>query len=172
MGGFHHRELKGQYVASYNQQMQDIFRKYQEEVSPDPVDLRVVGAWALEQRLWAPRPVDIQSRFATDMADALREEYRIDKANRHYRSKLAVTITRDGRQGSLWGDIDSSPRAHVVKSVGQRRRQIVGDCVQVKVDVDHYNSSHPAEEQIMLELNFTDDVAEALIAAGIDDKAA
>jgi len=159
-------------MASYHLQMQDIFRKYQEEVSPDPVDLRVVGAWALEKRLWAPRPVDVQSRFAADMADALREEYRIDKANRHYRSKLAVTITKDGRQGSLWADIDTSPRPHVIKSVGQRRRQVVGDCVQLRMDVDHYNGGHPDEEQILLELNFTDDVAEALIGAGIDDKAA
>ncbi len=53
-----------------------------------------------------------------------------------------------------------------------RRRQIVGDCVQVKVDVDHYNATHPTEEQIPLELNFTEDVAEALIAAGVDDKVA
>lgn len=55
-------------MASYSQQMQDLFKRYQEEVSPDPVDLKIVGAWALANRLWAPRPVDIQSRFASDMA--------------------------------------------------------------------------------------------------------
>jgi hypothetical protein len=159
-------------VASYPQQMQEIFRRYQEEVSVDPVDPREVGAWAIANRLWAPRPVDMQSRFASDLAEALREEYRTDKAGRRYRSKVAVTTFKDGRQGSLWGDMDTAPRAHVEKSVGQRRRQVVGDCVQLRVDVDHYNENHPTEEQIPLELNFTDDVAEALVAAGITEEKA
>lgn len=156
-------------MASYPQQMQDIFKKYQEEVSADPVDLKVVGAWAIANRLWHPRPIDIQSRFARDMADALREEYRIDKSGRRYRSKLAVT---DGRQGSLWGDIDTSPRKHVEKNVAQRRKQVVGDCYQLQIDVDHYNENHPDEEQLRLILDFSDDVAERKIADGIDDSKA
>lgn len=111
----------------------------------------------------------MQSRFARDMADSLREEYRIDKAGRRYRSKLAVT---DGRQGSFWGDIDTSPRKHVEKNIAQRRRQIVGDCYQLETDRQHYNSAHPDEEQLRLVLDFSEDVAEKLIADGIDDKKA
>jgi len=148
--------------------MQDIFKRYQIEVSAAPVDLKIVGAWATANKLWAPRPVDVLSRFATDMADALREEYRTDKSGRRYRAKLAVTV---GRQGSLWGDIDTAPRAHVVKNVGQRRRQIVGDCVQLRLDRDHYGDAHPSEDIIPIEFNFSDDVEEALIAAGIEEAA-
>ena len=155
-------------MASYSQQMQDIFKRYQIEVSAAPVDLKIVGAWATANKLWAPRPVDVLSRFATDMADALREEYRTDKSGRRYRAKLAVTV---GRQGSLWGDIDTAPRAHVVKNVGQRRRQIVGDCVQLRLDRDHYGDAHPSEDIIPIEFNFSDDVEEALIAAGIEEAA-
>lgn len=155
-------------MASYSQQMQDIFKRYQVEVSAAPVDLKIVGAWATANKLWAPRPVDVLSRFATDMADALREEYRTDKSGRRYRAKLAVTV---GRQGSLWGDIDTAPRAHVVKNVGQRRRQIVGDCVQLRLDRDHYGDAHPSEDIIPIEFNFSDDVEEALIAAGIEEAA-
>ena len=109
-------------MSYYQQRMQEIFRQYQEVVSTDPADLKEVGAWAIAKGIWAPRPVDIQSRFAADMADALAEEYRTDKSGRRYRSKLAVTT----RQGSLWGDIDTSPRSHVEKNVGQRRTMVVG----------------------------------------------
>jgi len=147
----------------YDQKMQEIFRRYQEEVSADPVDLKEVGAWAMAKGLWAPRPVDMQSRFAAEMAEALAEEYRTDKAGRRYRSKLAVTT----RQGSLWGDIDTAPRSHVVKNVGQRRRQIVGNCYQLRVDVGHYNEDHPKEDPLQLVLNFEDDVTEMLVADGI-----
>lgn len=143
--------------------MQDIFRQYQKEVSTDPADLKAVGAWAMTKGLWAPRPVDIQSRFAADMAEALAEEYRTDKTGRRYRSKLAVTT----RQGSLWGDIDTAPRTHVEKNVAQRRRQIVGNCYYLRNEVDHYNETHPDEDQLQLVLNFEDDVQEMLVAERI-----
>jgi hypothetical protein len=149
--------------------MQEIFKKYQEQVSVDPADLKAVGAWAIQMGLWAPRPVDIHSRFAADMADALREEYRTDSSGRRYRSKLAVT----SRQGSFWGDIDTAPRSHVEKNVAQRRRQTAHDLLQLRVDVDHYNGAHPAEAPLQLVLDFSDDIEEMLIAAKIaDDEAA
>ena len=39
------------------------------------------------------------------------------------------------------------------------------------MDVDHYNWAHPAEEQLPLILDITDDVEEMIIAEGIDDAA-
>jgi hypothetical protein len=153
-------------TSHYHQKMQGIFKQYQEEVSTDPVDLKEVGAWAMAKGLWAPRPVDIQNRFAAEMAEALGEEYRTDKAGRRYRSKLAVT----NRQGSLWGDMDTSPRSHVAKNVQQRRRVIVGHCYQVQVDVDHYNDDHPDQDPLQTVMNFEDDVAEMMVAAGIARK--
>ena len=69
------------------------------------------------------------------------------------------------------GDIDTALRTHVEKNVQQRRRQIVGDCFQLQVDVDHYNGAHPKEEQLSLILDMTEDVREMKVAAGIDDAA-
>ena len=155
-------------MANYSEQMQELFSQYQDEVGVEPADLKVVGAWALSKGLWAPRPMDIQSQFATDMAAALRGEYRTDKKGRRYRAKLAVT---KGRQGSLWGDIDTSPRKHVEKSVGQRRKQVVGDCHQLRLDVDHWNDANTGQEQLELILDFTDDVEEMLISEGVLDVA-
>jgi hypothetical protein len=44
----------------------------------------------------------------------------------------------------------------------QRREQIVGDCVQLKTDVDAYNDMNKNAEPIQLILDFTDDVDERL----------
>ena len=64
-------------------------------------------------------------------------------------------------QGTLWADIDTAPRPHMQKAFAQRRKQIVGDCVQLKTDVDVFNDKRPEDEPIALVLDFTDDVAEA-----------
>jgi hypothetical protein len=156
---------------NYHQQMQEIFRKFQDETSHDPADLREVAAWAIKEKLWQPRPSDIHARFASDMADALREEYRTDKAGRRYRAKHAVRDTVNGKQTSFWADIDTAPRTHIEKAFGQRRRQVIGDCHQLRLDVDHFNSVHPDQEQYNLILDFTDDVEEMLVAEQIQDAA-
>lgn len=153
---------------TYHQQMQEIFKRYQAEVAAEPVDLREVAAWAISEKLWHPRPADIHARFAEDMATALREEYRTDKAGRRYRAKHAVRGEHDGRQYSLWDDIDTAPRSHMEKAFAQRRRQIVNDGHQLRLDVDHFNSVNPEEKQIQLILDLTDDVAEMLVAEGIE----
>ena len=42
----------------------------------------------------------------------------------------------------------------------QRRQQIVGDCRQLKTDVDSYNENRKPNQPIQLVLDFTEDVAE------------
>jgi hypothetical protein len=159
-------------MSTYPQQMQEIFRRYQAEVCPDAADPRDVGAWAMREGLWHPKPSDVLAQFAEDMADALRQEYRTDSAGRSYRAKHAVRAKNfDGRQMSLWDDIDTAARPHMEKAFAQRRRQIVDDGYQLRLDVDHFNSVHLTEEPVQLVLDITDDVEERLIADGIEDAA-
>jgi len=62
----------------------------------------------------------------------------------------------------MWANIDTAPRAHMVKAFAQRRMQIVGDCFQLRQDVDHYNDVSAETEPIQLVLDFTEDVEERL----------
>jgi hypothetical protein len=118
--------------------------------------------------LWEPRQADIISQCADDLARAFREEYRTDPHGRRYRTKHAVRITRGGVQYSLWADIDSAPRSHMERAFAQRRQQIVGDCFQLRTDVDVYNDNHLGAPPIQLVLDFTRDVEEMMP----DEKAA
>ena len=158
-------------MSTYAEQMQALFHRYLHEVNPDPTDLHDVAAWAMSQELWKPRPADIRDRFSRDMAEALRQEYRVDAKGRSYRANHAVRTSKNGRQMSFWADIDTAPRKHMEKAFAQRRRQIVGDGYQLRSDVDHYNDAHPAEPKIQLILDFTDDVEEMMVAKGIADEA-
>jgi hypothetical protein len=42
----------------------------------------------------------------------------------------------------------------------QRRQQILGDCHQLKMDVDSYNDGHADETPIQMVFDFTNDLAE------------
>lgn len=54
-----------------------------------------------------------------------------------------------------------APHEHMERAFAQRREQIVGDCFQLKTDVDVYNSLRDQRRPaIQLELAFAEDVAE------------
>lgn len=156
---------------SYLEQVRELWKQYREEVSTDPVDLKTVASWAIAKGLWKPRPVDLSTSLANDLAQALREEKRVDKAGREFRANIAVKQrAKDGTTLFEWADIDDAPRLYVEKNVQQERRSIASDCYALAMKVEHYNDAHRAEEPIQLILDFTDDVEEAKIVRGLDDE--
>ena len=126
------------------------------------LDPHEVAAWALHNGLHKPNVRTIIDAIAADIAQVFREEYRTDKHGRRYRAKHAATHKKGNKTLSLWADLDDPnvPHGHFVRSFGQRRQQIVGDCLQLKTDVDVYNDKRDLAEPIQVPLDFTLDVAE------------
>ena len=157
-------------MGTYKENMLLIWKRYSDEVSAEPADLREVYAWAKENNLWAPRPIDISASFARDMVDVLREQTRTDKAGRQYRAFIpAKSKGKDGLPLFKWADIDVAPRSHVEKGVQFERRQIASDCFALAMKVEHYNATHPKDEPLQVVFNFEEDIEEMKIAKGIDD---
>ena len=156
-------------MATYNEQMQKIWHQYNAEHDGKPETPRVVVEWAMERGLLEPPKLDPVQVLAGEMARALREEYATDATGRRYRVNHAVRITKNGVQLALWAELTSAPRAYMHKAFAQRRKQIVGDCVQLKIDVDVYNDNHQDQLPIQMVFDFTDDVAEAMVMMPADD---
>ena len=149
-------------MSAYHDALQRFWTAYEQEHGKGAVvDAQEVASWAIKHGYWKPRPQDIVDQLAEDLKRAWREEYRVDALGRRYRAKHAVRITRDGKQASLWADMDTAPRQHMERAFAQRRQQIVGDCLQLKIDVDVYNDRDSSVAPIPLVLDFTDDVDEA-----------
>lgn len=150
-------------MSKYNVQLQDIWHRYQTENGDIPISAREAVAWGVAKGILTMPEVDPLDKLAEDMSTALREEYRTDKYGRRYRVNHAVRVTKYGVQYTLWGAMDHSDRDFMERSYSQRRKQIVGDCLQLKTDADVYNDMNPNQEPIPILLNFTDDVEEVLI---------
>lgn len=147
-------------MATKNEQAVEILDRYISEVNPDPVSLDEVAEWALEQGLFRPEPRDIRKVCRDAIADGARSQKRFD-GKRWYRAKHSVRTNIGGVQLSLWADIDkNASHGFMEKSIGQRRRSIVDDCFQMKMDADHFNEANPGFEPIQPVLDFTEDVAE------------
>jgi hypothetical protein len=142
---------------TYNEQLQKLVSEYIDAGGEWPTTTHELAAWALKNKLWSPKPSEVINLFAEQLARAMREEYIIDPQGRKVRAKHAARVV----QGVLWDDIRTASREHMQISFQQRRQQIVGDCKQLKLDVDSYNDNKNDGKPIQLILDFTLDVAEA-----------
>jgi hypothetical protein len=146
-------------MSAYNEKLQRIWHQFEEESGRFATSREVV-AWGVRNGLLTTPDIDPLDILAEDMSKALREEYRKDRYGRRYRFNHAVRANKAGVQQTLWGTLDSSPRQFMEKSFAQRRKQIVGDCLQLKTDIDVFNDKNPQEEPIQVVLNFIEDVKE------------
>jgi hypothetical protein len=145
---------------SYKDQLQKIANMYMDSDRPWPATTREMAAWAIHERLWSPQPSDLVNQCADQLARAMREEYITDKQGRAVRAKHAARFNRNGRQTSLWADIRTANRQHMEVAFKQRRKQIVGDCRQLKADVDSYNENRSSKKPIQIVFDFRRDLEE------------
>ena len=150
-------------MSAYANQVKAYIERYCAENGDDGLlDPHEVAAWAYQNGLHKPSVRTVVDAIAADIAQVFREDYRTDAHGQRYRAMHAVRSKSGDKTLALWADMDDerAPRAHFVKSFAQRRQQIVGDCFQLKTDVDVYNEKNSAEQPIQMHLDFSLDVEE------------
>jgi hypothetical protein len=107
-----------------------------------------------------PTPPDPYDMLAREFSAAEREEIRYDhETNRPYRANHCFAVTENGRQMHLWLDIDDdAPRHKMVRAAGNRREQMIGDGLQLTLDLDHWNRINPDQEPIVADMDLTDEI--------------
>lgn len=153
--------------------MQRIIQWYRQETGDDTVDMHKVAQFAVDRGWKLPQPKDPMAHLAEQFADAAREQTRVDeRTGKPYRANLAVVNHTGTGQITLWGDIDTAPRKFAQKAFIQRREHMVGEAVQLTLDVAHWNRVNVQEEPIVMPMDFTDDVEERLNAPNDSELAA
>lgn len=149
-------------MATKNKEMQFVLRQWKAETGSLEIDMRKVAEYAHSKGWPLPEPISAIDRLAKEFSKAAREETRQDGVTGHeYRVYHAFKPDGNG-QGVLWVDIDEAPRKIMVKSAVMRREQVVGDMVQLYLDLEHWNRKNSAEAPIVLVTDVTEDVHERL----------
>jgi hypothetical protein len=118
-----------------------------------------------------PRPRSPLDLLAQQLAEAAREETRRDSnTGRTYRANHSYSVTQGGQQLHLWIDIDEADRGPFLKSAVTRREQMVGDGLQLTLDIMHWNSINPEKEAIELPMDLTFDIELRLNAPDEDEE--
>ncbi len=147
-------------MATYHRQMHRIIEDYRKAGEPWPAAAKTIAEWAITTGRWELPAAAAINRCAEDLATAMREEYYTDPKGRRVRLLHPARRYVGGQQLTLWDDIRTASRSHMQLSLQQRRQNIVGDCRQLKTDVDSFNDAHPLEAPIQMVFDFTMDLAE------------
>jgi hypothetical protein len=147
-------------MKTYSEQMQAIVSLYIDSGEAWPASTHEIAAWAIRTRNWIPQHSSVVDLCADQLARAMREDYITDPQGRRVRSKHAARMKRHGRQITLWADIRNADRQHMEIAFQQRRQQVVGDCAQLKRDVDSFNENRSSVKPIQMVFDFTQDLAE------------
>ncbi len=147
-------------MTTVTDEMQQLWKTYEHEHEHAPASAREVVEWAVKEGKLELPIIDPFDVLAGQMARALREEYATDEEGRRYRVNHAVRVTKNGVQTTFWGIMGFAHRSHMERAFTQRREQVIGDCLQLQIDVEAYNAMNKHEPAIQLILDFTDDVAE------------
>jgi hypothetical protein len=147
-----------------NEQLQSAFHSFEGKHGHLPMGAREASEWAVSEGILQAPEIDPLDILADQMATALRSEYKTDEKGRRYRVNHAVRVTRSGVQYTFWGVLGFAEHDFMEKAFAQRREQVIGDCTQLKTDVDVYNDLNLGKRpEIQLVLDFSDDVAERQI---------
>jgi hypothetical protein len=149
------------------QQHQDLVAQYRRAFKNKPFKTIDVVDWATKRGLIHLRPIDPRFLLADEIAQAMHEEYISDPQGRRVRAKHAARYEVNGKQETFWADIrDKNPgtRRHMQIAFQNRRQQIVGECVQLKLDLDSYNQNWNPGTPIQSCFDFTDDLADRGLA--------
>ena len=148
-------------MVGYTVQLQRIVRAYRTAGNPWPTTARGIAAWAIGNDLWQPQRSALIGQCTEEISRAMREEYFTDPQGRRVRAKHSARMSgQDGEQGRFWDDIRTAPREHMRIAFQQRRRQIVGNCHQLKTDMDSFNENNTPLDPIQMKRDFTKDLEE------------
>lgn len=145
---------------NYTKQMQKIITDYRESKEPWPATKREIAAWAIATGRWKMPTSTIIDRCANDLGEAMAEMYILDNKGRRVRQMHPAPVKRQGVLFTEWDDIRTATRDHMHLSSQHKRRAIVGECRQMKTDLDSYNEAHPEQDPIQISFDFTMDIAE------------
>jgi hypothetical protein len=146
-------------MASLNEQIVKIVEEYRSAENPWPASKLEIAEWAVKNdRYQITRGIAI-SQAAERIGRAMGLEHVRDRKGRSVRRYYAARVRENGQLVMKWDDWDA-PRPFMEVAAANRRNQILGECRQLKTDMDSYSDWRSPEEPIQIDFNFNIDLEE------------
>jgi hypothetical protein len=146
-------------MSTFNDQLVNIVEDYRRAGQSWPATAEQLAEWAVAQERFQITRGMAVSQCKEKIARAMRLEHVRDRKGRSIRKYYAARVRENGQLLMKWDDLNAE-RPFMEISTANRRNQILGECRQLKNDVDSYNERRCPDQPIQVEFNFTTDLEE------------
>jgi hypothetical protein len=146
-------------MATLNEQILKIVEDYREAGMSWPASKTQIGEWAVaNDRYQLTRGMAV-NQAAERIGRAMGLEHVRDRKGRSVRKYYSARVRENGQLVMKWDDLNA-PRPFMEVSSANRRNQILGECRQLKTDMDSYSERKCPDAPIQVDFNFNIDLEE------------
>jgi hypothetical protein len=146
-------------MAKLNDQLLKIVEDYRASRMPWPTTREQIAEWAVaKERYQLTRGMAVR-QCAEKIGRAMGLEHVRDRKGRSVRKYYAAPIRENGQLVMKWDDWNA-PRPFMEVAAANRRNHILGQCWQLKKDMDSFTERRCPDEPIQLDFNFNVDLEE------------
>jgi hypothetical protein len=146
-------------MANFTEQLQRIVEDYRAAGQPWPASTQEMAEWAVAHDRYKLARGMAVSQCASKIGRAMGLEHVRDRRGRSIRKYYAARVQRDGQLSMVWDDLNAE-RPFMEIAAANRRNHILGECRQLKTDIDSYNERKCPDPPIQIEFNFNVDLEE------------
>lgn len=146
-------------MAAFNEQLLKIVEDYREDGQPWPASKDQIAEWAVAHKRYELTRGMAVRQCADKIGRAMGLEHIKDKKGRSVRKYYAARIRENGQLVMKWDDLNAN-RPFMEIAAANRRNQILGQCWQLKNDMDSYSERRYPDQPIQLDFNFNIDLEE------------
>jgi hypothetical protein len=146
-------------MTKLNDQLLKIVEDYRAAGCPWPATREQIAEWAVANERYQLMRGMAVSQCAERLGRAMGLEHVRDKKGRNVRKYYAARIRENGQIVMKWDDWNA-PRPFMEVAAANRRNQILGQCWQVKNDMDSYSERRCQDQPIQMDFNFNIDLEE------------
>jgi hypothetical protein len=146
-------------MAKLQDQLLKIVEDYRAAGCPWPASRDQIAEWAVaNDRYQLTRGMAV-SQCAEKIGRAMCLEHVRDKKGRSIRKYYAARVRENGQLVMKWDDLNAA-RPFMEIAAANRRNHILGQCWQLKNDMDSYSERRCPEQPIQMDFNFNVDLEE------------
>jgi hypothetical protein len=146
-------------MATLNEQLLRIVDDYRAAGEPWPATREQMAEWAVANDRYELTRGMAVSQCAERLSRAMGLEHIKDKKGRSVRKYYAARVRENGQLVMKWDDLNAE-RPFMEMAAANRRNQVLGQCLQLKNDIDSYNDRRCPDQPIQMDFNFNIDLEE------------
>jgi hypothetical protein len=146
-------------MANLSEQLLRIVEDYRVQGNPWPASREQIAEWAVANDRYKLTRGMAVSQCAERLSRAMGLEHVKDRKGRSVRKYYAAPVRENGQLVMKWDDWNAE-KPFMEIAAANRRNQILGQCWQLKNDMDSYSDRRCPEQPIQMDFNFNVDLEE------------